>query len=73
MKVTTQRGGRFFEYRHDLSGSDCFHAAAAEMLARFEAEDKAKYGDDAKGWGTLADFACGILPTGEHVYVSVRG
>lgn len=69
LKVETQRGSAFFPYPHELNRDEAFHSAAAAMLARFAAEDAHRYGPDAKGWGTLAEFVPGWLPDGSAVYV----
>lgn len=71
IKVETQRGSAFFPHPYALSGSAVHYWAAAQMLARFKVEDAEKHGADAPGWGELSNFAAGVLPTGEHVFVAL--
>lgn len=71
IKVTSQRSSRFYSYPHDLSGDACFDACVAEYLAEIRGEDLKQYGEKATGWGELANWAGGTLPTGERVYVQI--
>lgn len=68
--VSSQRGRKSFSYPYELSGSDC-HAWAVDQYLKFIIdEDKIKYGENATGWGDLADFSIGQLKSGEYVFVS---
>ena len=70
VKITTQRGSKTFSYPFELSGAACFAHCAEIYLAAIEAEDVKKYGSSCGGWGKIADYTVGVLPTGEHVFVS---
>lgn len=71
VKVTSQRAVKVYAYPHDVSGDACFDACVAEYLAEIRGEDLKQYGEKATGWGQLANWAGGTLPTGERVYVQI--
>ena len=68
--VKSQRSRRSYPYPHELSGSDCHKWAVSQYLADILNEDRKEYGDLASGWGTLADYSVGQIPSGEYVFVS---
>lgn len=68
--VKSQRSRRSFPYPHELSGADCHKWAVSQYLAEILKEDRKEYGELASGWGTLADFSVGQIPSGEYVFVS---
>jgi hypothetical protein len=69
IKVTSRRGSKIYAYPNDLSGNAAFAYAAGLYLESIKAEDRKEYGDRAEGWGDISDFAHGILPTQDHVFV----
>jgi len=68
--VKTQRSRKSYSYPHELSGADCHLWAVDQYLNDILAQDRAEYGEHATGWGTLADFTVGQLPSGEYVFAS---
>jgi len=70
IKVITQRGSKLFAYPYELSGVECFVSCVDQYLAFIEAEDVKKYGSSCGGWGKIGEYSVGVLPTGEHVFVS---
>jgi hypothetical protein len=67
--VKAQRSRRSYPYPYDLSGQNVHIWAVEQYLSSIIAEDRKEYGSEATGWGTIADFSVGVLPTGEHVFV----
>lgn len=61
-------GRRFYDWQHDLN-TDENHAAA---VALYLAEIKKANGADSRGWGTLGNYAHGVLADQTHVFVSIR-
>ena len=73
IKVTSQRGSRVFPYPHECSRDEVFSSCVARYLESVRDEDRKLSGyADHDGWGVISDFAMGVLPTGEAVFVSVR-
>ena len=73
IKVTSQRGSRVFPYPHEYSRDEVFSHCVAMYLEFVRYEDRKTFGQAAHdGWGKISDYAMGVLPTGEHVFVSVR-
>ena len=69
--VKSQRSRKSYSYPYELSGDACHKWAVSQYLADISAEDMKKYGSPL-GWGTLADYACGALPDGGFVFVSIK-
>jgi len=67
--VKSQRSRRSYLYPYELSGEAVHVWAVEQYLSSIIAEDRKEYGSEATGWGTIADFSVGVLPTGEHVFV----
>lgn len=73
IKVTSQRGSRVFPYPHEYSGAEVYAHCVAQYLEFIRQEDRKVFNQpEYDGWGSIADYAMGVLPTGEHVFVSVR-
>ena len=53
-----------------MSGADCHIWAVDQYLADILSQDRAEYGEHATGWGSLADYTVGQLPSGEYVFAS---
>jgi hypothetical protein len=70
IQVKSQRSRRSYPYPYELSGDEVFKSAVAEYLGEILREDVREYGEHAIGWGTLADYSAGQIPTGEYVFVS---
>lgn len=67
--VKAQRSRRSFPYPYELSGEAVHVWAVEQYLSSIIAEDRKEYGSETTGWGTIADFSVGVLPTGDHVFV----
>jgi hypothetical protein len=72
IQVKSQRSRRSYSYPHEKSGDEVFKHAVAEYLGEILREDTRKYGEHATGWGTLADYSVGQIPSGEYVFVNNR-
>lgn len=73
IKVTSQRGSRVFPYPHECSRDEVFSHCVAQYLEFIRQEDRVLFGQpEHDGWGTIAEYAMGELPSGERVFVSVR-
>jgi hypothetical protein len=68
--VKSQRSRKSYPYPDELSGEACHLWAVDQYLKGILAEDVRDYGDHATGWGTLADYTVGQLPSGEYVFAS---
>jgi len=68
--VKSQRSRKSYPYPHELTGADCHLWAVDQYLRDMLAQDRKEYGEHAAGWGTLADFTVGQLPSGEYVFTS---
>ena len=68
--VKTQRSRKSYPYPYELSGADCHIWAVDQYLSDILSEDRAEYGEHATGWGSLADYTVGQLPSGEYVFAS---
>jgi hypothetical protein len=67
--VKSQRYRRSYPYPYELSGEAVHVWAVDKYLSNLIEEDRKEYGSDATGWGTIADYSVGVLPTGEYVFV----
>jgi hypothetical protein len=73
IKVTSQRGSKTYPYPHEFSRDEVFSHCVAKYLESVRDEDRKIFGQASHdGWGNLSDYAMGVLPSGEHVFVSVR-
>jgi hypothetical protein len=70
IKATCDRGSITIPYPHELSGDEVHRVAVRALVAKFNAEDEARYGtkpEDGKGWN--AGFVTGGLPDGTCAHV----
>jgi len=67
--VKSQRSRRSYPYPYELSGQTVHIWAVEQYLSSIIAEDRKEYGCETTGWGTIADYSVGVLPTGDHVFV----
>ena len=73
IKVTSQRGAKTYPYPHEYSRDEVFSHCVAKYLESVRDEDRKTFGQASHdGWGSLSDYSMGVLPSGEHVFVSVR-
>lgn len=63
-------GSKSYSWDYALDVSENYVAAATAYLARIEEIAKQSYGPDAKGWGSIADYAYGVTHDGLHVFAS---
>jgi predicted Zn-dependent protease len=73
IKVTSQRGSKTYPYPYEYSRDEVFSHCVAKYLESVRDDDRKTFGQASHdGWGNLSDYAMGVLPSGEHVFVSVR-
>lgn len=69
IKAWCERGSIIIPYPQELSGAECHREAVRQLLAKFEAEDVARFGGGDHHWG---DFITGGLPGGDYAHVLTR-
>lgn len=68
--VTSKRGRKTYPYPYHLSESEVYVDAVDQYLRNILDNDRAEYGEKSRGWGVISEYSVGVLPTGEHVFVS---
>ena len=72
VKAICERGAITVSWSHDGDTDQNHRAAMAALLAKFWAEDQAKYGSRSTGWGHAAQWHGGAIGNGLIAWVCVE-